>query len=71
MPAGIGSAGKRVTVKELFKPQCLCKRGFNFKLLSFVAALFIPVHNVPLASLEYRTVISSISFGEYIYISYI
>ena len=37
-PAGTGSAGKRVTVKELFQPGCLCKCGFNFKPLSFVAA---------------------------------
>lgn len=70
-PAGIGSAGKRVTVRELFKPQCLGKCGFNFKPLGFVAALFIHVYFFPLAPLEYTTMISSLSFGEYIYIFHI
>lgn len=70
-PAGIGSAGKRVTVKELFKPQCLCKYGFNFRPLGFVAAFLFMFIFFPLAPLEYTTMISSLSFGEYIYISYI
>lgn len=67
VPAGIGSAGEGVTLKELFEPQCV-----NVALTSTLSALcllFIHVHVFPLAPLEYSTMISSLSFGgkKYIY----
>ena len=69
IPAGIGSAGKGVTVKELFKPQCV-----NVALTSNLLALclpFIHVHFFPLAPLEYTTMVSSLSFGDNTYIFHI
>lgn len=36
--AGLGTAGRQVTVKKRFKLQCSYKCGFNFKPLGFVAA---------------------------------
>lgn len=68
-PAETGSSGKGVTVKELFDPQYV-----NVALTSNLPALclpFIHIHIFPLAPLEYSTMISSLSFGENIYISYI
>lgn len=64
--AEIGSAGKAVTVKEPFKPQHVSV-AFHITLTSDLPALclpFIHVHIFPFTSLEYSTMISSLSFGE-------
>lgn len=60
-----GQCWRRVAVKELFEPPCLCKRGFNVKPCG---CLFIHIRFFSVAPLEYTTMISSLSLGEYIYI---
>lgn len=76
-PAGIGSAGEGVTVKELFEPQHVnVALHVTIPLTSNLPALclpFIHVHIFSLAPLEYSTMISSLSFEEKIciYMSYI